>query len=91
MWRHAKEGVRGKIMARELSGEPIERASAEPDSIKVGRGDRFVAQGLSLRPGFGELLIGVVYEEIGGEKVVVTACWARPERYLRGRCHEGRV
>jgi hypothetical protein len=24
------------------------------------------------------------YEEVGGEKVVVTAYWARPERYLRG-------
>jgi len=31
--------------------------------------------------GYGNLLIRVVYEETGEEKVVVSAYWARPERY----------
>jgi len=70
-------------LARELSDELIEKTLAAPDSIRAGRENRFIAQRLSLKPGFGELLIRVVYEEIHGEKVVVTVYWARPERYLR--------
>lgn len=37
-----------------------------------------------MKEGFGNLLIRVVYEEKGEEKVVVSAYWARPERYRRG-------
>ncbi len=77
--------MRRKILTRELSDDLMERTLAEPDSIRAGRGKRFIAQRLSLRPGFGELLIRMVYEETHGEKVVVTAYWARPERYLRRR------
>lgn len=91
LWRYAKESVRYKILARELTDELIERTLAKPDSIGVGRENRFIAQRLSLKPGFGELLIRVVYEEIYGEKVVVTAYWARPKRYLRRGRREGRV
>ena len=86
MWRYAKESVKRKIVERELSDDLIGRVLAEPDSIRAGRGSRLVAQKLLSKPGFGELLIRVVYEEIGGESIVVTAYWARPERYLgRGK------
>ncbi|MEM2965252.1 MAG: hypothetical protein QXE22_07390 [Candidatus Bathyarchaeia archaeon] len=77
--------MKRKIMARDLSDELIGRTLAKPDSVMTGRGNRLIAQRLSLRPSFGELLIRVVYEEIHGEKVVVTAYWARPERYPRRR------
>ena len=72
-------------MARELSDFLVERTVVEPDSVSAGRGNRFIAQRLFLKPGFGELLIRVVYEEVSGEKVVITAYWARPKRYLRRR------
>ncbi|MEM2989068.1 MAG: hypothetical protein QXU06_04060 [Candidatus Bathyarchaeia archaeon] len=91
LWRYAKESVRRKIMARELSDELIERTLMEPDSIRASGGNRFIAQRLSLRLGFGELLIRVIYEEVDGEKVVVTAYWARPERYLGRGLYGGRV
>lgn len=81
LWRYAKESVRRKVIDRELTDDLIERTLTEPDSINKGRGNRLVAQKLSMRVGVGELLIRVVYEEIKEEKVVVTAYWARPERY----------
>jgi len=36
-----------------------------------------------VKEGFGKLLIRVVYEEMDAEKIVVSAYWARPERYGR--------
>jgi len=85
MWRYAKESVRRKVLARELSDEFIEATLVEPDSVVAGRGKRLIAQKLLLKTDLGKLLIGVIYEENQGEKVVVTAYWARPERYRRGR------
>jgi len=84
MWRYAKESVRRKVLARELSDELIEATLVEPDSVVAGRGKRLIAQKLLLKTDLGKLLIRVIYEEIQGEKVVVTAYWARPERYRRG-------
>jgi len=84
MWRYAKESVRRKVLARELSDELIEATLVEPDSIVAGRGKRLIAQKLLPKTELGKLLIRVIYEEIQGEKVVVTAYWARPERYRRG-------
>lgn len=84
MWRYAKESVRRKVLARELSDELIEATLVEPDSVVAGRGKRLIAQRLLPKTNLGKLLIRVIYEEIQGEKVVVTAYWARPERYRRG-------
>jgi len=84
MWRYAKESVRRKVLARELSDELIEATLVEPDSVVAGRGKRLIAQRLLLKTELGKLLIRVIYEEIKGEKVVVTAYLARPERYRRG-------
>lgn len=81
MWRYAKESVRRKVLTRELSDELIEATLLNPDSVVPGRGNRLIAQKLSPKAGLGKLLIRVVYEEIQGEKVVITAYWARPERY----------
>jgi hypothetical protein len=55
LWRYAKESVRLKIMARGLSDELIERTLEEPNSVTASWGNRFVAQRLSSKPGFGEL------------------------------------
>ncbi|MDJ0270641.1 MAG: hypothetical protein NXY59_08890 [Aigarchaeota archaeon] len=44
-----------------------------------------IAEREYLKAGLGNLLISVVYEEREGEKIVVTAYWARPERYRRVR------
>ena len=82
MWRYAKESVRRKIAARDLSDELVEKVLTKPDTVMRGRENRFIAQKLLIKPDLGELLIRVIYEEIRGEKVVVTAYWARPERYL---------
>ena len=87
MWRYAKESVRRKVLAREFSDELIEATLMEPDSVMAGRGNRLIAQRLLLKTDLGKLLIRVIYEEIQGEKVVVTAYWARPERYRRGQPH----
>lgn len=82
MWRYAKESVRRKVLARDLPDELVEKTLVDPDSIMAGRENRLIAQRLCLKPGLGELLIRVIYEEINGEKVVITAYWARPKRYV---------
>ncbi len=43
---------------------------------------RLIAQKHSIKTGFGEMLIRVVYEEISNEKVVITAYWTKPKRYV---------
>lgn len=90
MWRYAKESVKKKIIARELTDPLIHSTLTNPDSIVRGRRGRFIAQKEHLKEGFGNLLIRVVYEEKDEENVVVTAYWARPERYRRGE-NEDRV
>ncbi len=57
---------------------------SDPDSVERGRAGRLIAQKKHLKQGFGKLLIRVVYEQADEEKVVVSAYWARPERYRRG-------
>ncbi|MFQ5762834.1 MAG: hypothetical protein ACE5PO_07345 [Candidatus Bathyarchaeia archaeon] len=84
LWRYAKDSVKRKIIARELPDRLIELTLAYPDSIMRGRRGRSIAQKECLKEGLGKLLIRVVYEEMGEEKVVVSAYWARPERYERG-------
>ena len=80
-WRYAKASVRVKIAARELTNRLIHLTLSDPDSIVLGKKDRWIAQKKHRREGFGNLLIRVVYEERDAEKVVVTAYWARLERY----------
>lgn len=83
-WRYVKASIKRKIAARELTDDLIERALSAPDSVARGRKGRLVAQRKHPKAGFGNLLIRMVYDEICDEKVVVSAYWARPERYERG-------
>lgn len=83
VWRYAKESVRQKISARNISDKMIENVLSTPDSIAKAKKGRIIAQKIMSRYGFGNLLIRVIYEEIHDEKVVITAYWSRPERYLR--------
>ena len=61
----------------------VQTVLSNPDSVVQGRKGRLIAQKEHVKDGFGKLLIRVVYEEMGEEKVVVSAYWARPERYRR--------
>lgn len=83
-WRYAKGSVKKKIVTRDLTDSLIDMTLSNPDTVVRGRKGRLVAQKKHLKAGFGNLLIRVVYEEMGQEKVVVSAYWARPERYDRG-------
>jgi len=73
VWRYAKESVKRKITARGLVDPLISTTLINPVSIVWGMRGRLIAQKEHLREGFGNLLIRVVYEEKGEEKVVVTA------------------
>jgi hypothetical protein len=83
-WRYAKDIVRRKIMMRDLNDSLIAMVLSDPDSVMQGRGARLIAQKEHPKEGLGKLLIRVVHEEADGEKVVVSAYWARPERYRGG-------
>ena len=80
-WRYAKGIVKRKIMMRDLTDSLIEMVLSNPDSVLEGEKGRLIAQRQHEKRGYGNLLIRVVYEETGEEKVVVSAYWARPERY----------
>jgi len=82
-WRYAKDIVKRKIMMRELDDSLISMVLSGPDSVMPGRRGRRIAQKEHVKEGFGKLLIRVVYEQTDQEKVVVSAYWARPERYRR--------
>lgn len=82
-WRYAKTIVREKIRVRDLTDSLVESVLSDPDSVLHGRKGRLIAQKQHVKEGFGKLLIRVVYEEMRDEKVVVSAYWARPERYQR--------
>lgn len=82
-WRYAKDMVKKKIMMRELDDSLISMVLSGPESLIPGRRGRLIAQKEHVKEGFGKLLIRVVYEQTGREKVVVSAYWARPERYRR--------
>ena len=80
-WRYAKEIVKTKITMRDLTDFLVEMVLSNPDSVLGGRKGRLIAQKEHVKEGFGKLLIRVVYEERDNERVVVSAYWARPERY----------
>jgi len=81
LWRYAKDSVKRKIITRDLTDSLIQLTLSDPDSVMRGRRSRLIAQKKHLKEGFEKLLIRVVYEQMGEEKVVVSAYWARPERY----------
>lgn len=84
-WRYAKDSVRFKVRARGLSDRMITRVLDSPDLVTKGHKGRSIAQKTARRRGFGNLLIRVVYEQVNDLKLVVTAYWARSERYEKGR------
>jgi len=64
LWRYAKDSVKSKIMARELTDSLIQLTLSNPDLVVQGRKWRLIAQKKHPREGFGNLPIRVVYEEI---------------------------
>lgn len=91
VWRYAKESVRRKVLARDLSDDLVGKTLMEQDSIMAGREDRLIAQRLSFKPGFGKLLIRVVYEEFRGERLWLLPTGRGPIDTLGGDRSEGRV
>ena len=85
VWRYATEGVRRKIALRNISDSLVDEVLKNPDDVVEGKRGRLIAEREYLKAGLGNLLIRVVYEERKREKIVVTAYWARPERYRRVR------
>jgi len=83
-WRYAKDSVRRKIVMRDLDDSLIAMVLSNPDMVMPGQGGRLIAQKEHVKEDLGKLLIRVVYEQTDEEKVVVSAYWARPERYRKG-------
>lgn len=69
---HAEE----KIQERKLSKEIIEGAVAMPDKVTDSVFDRKIAQRK-----VGNKLLRVVYEEVGGVYIIITAYYTQAERY----------
>ncbi len=68
---------------RDLDDSLIAMVLSNPDTVIPGRGGRLVAQKEHVKEDLGKLPIRVVYEQTDEEKVVVSAYWARPERYRK--------
>ncbi len=83
IWRYAKESVRKKIEARDLTDALLEDTLTMPDSVIRGNKGRLIAQKEKLKEGGGILLVRVIYEMSDNQKVVVSAYWARPTRYSK--------
>ncbi len=71
-------------MMRDLLDFLVELVLSNPDAVLNGRKGRLIAQKGQVKEGFGKLLIRVIYEQRNDELFVVSAYWARPERY-RGK------
>ena len=83
MWHYANDNIKKKISSRDLSDKQIEEVLKNSELTVSGKMGRLVAQKHSMKIGFGKMLIRVVYEEIKNEKVVVTAYWTKPKRYIK--------
>ena len=71
---YAEEALRD----REISKEKIELTLINPEKVVDGKKDRKIAHRI-----FGDKLLRVIFETVEKAYIVITAYYAKPERYIR--------